>query len=196
MRARSLILAALAITALLPARLSAQDQPRLSVLKSVGVTAAELGGALAGSCVGALGVLWGMEDRIPLLVSSLALTPALSAAGAYGIGVWIDRGGSFGAAALGGYLGAVAGIATGAGLSLVISLHGEDNGLLLPLVGFPIGCAVGSVVGYKLSRRRAVEEASRWQLIPPSMGLAVKRPATGRPMEIAGVRLNLVGARF
>jgi len=191
----SLLLAALVMTVLLPARILAQHKPP-SALKSVGVTAAEVGAALAVSCVGTFAVVSGMGSGRAWFISSLALTPALSAAGTYGMGMWLDRHGRFGTTVLGSYLGAVVGIASGAGLSLVGSLPGEDNALLLPLIGLPIGCTIGSVVGYKLSRKGSVEEATRWQLIPPSMGLALKRSATGRPAEVAGVRLNLVGARF
>jgi hypothetical protein len=183
----------LATTALLPDRISAQDEPP-SVLKSVGVTAAEVGVGLGVSVLGEYGC---MVSQIPAVsYTVLALTPPAAAAGVYGIGSWLDRGGSFGPAVLGGYVGAAAGIASGIAWYFLVPSGDEWNGFGLSLVGFPIGCAIGSVIGYKLSRRSPEEEASHWQLIPPSVGLALKRPATGRPMEIAGVKVNLVGARF
>jgi hypothetical protein len=164
------------------------------VLKSVGVTAAEVGVGLGVSVVGEVGL---MRSQGPVVAGSfLALTPPAAAAGVYGIGVWLDRGGSFGDAVLGGYVGAALGIASGIAWYFVFPSGDEWNGVGLSLVGFPVGCAVGSVVGYKLSRKPAVEEETRWQLIPPSMGLALKRPASDRPLEIAGVRVNLVGVRF
>lgn len=194
MKPKLLILVVLATTVLVPTRISAQDKPP-SALKSVGVTAAEVGTGLVVSLAGEYGsALATMSFHYTLgpFYTILALTPVPTAAGVYGIGTWLDRGGSFGPTVLGGYIGATVGFAAGLAYDLG---HDEDNGILL-LVGFPVGCAVGSVIGYKLSRKPATEKESRWQLVPPSMGLALKRPATGRPVEIAGVKVNLVGARF
>jgi len=197
MKARLLTLAALATTILSPARISAQDRPP-SVLKSVGVTAAELGGGLVISLIGEYGYFNSLdtpyEPAIPYTI--LAVTPSAAAAGVYGVGTWLDRGGSFGPTVLGGYIGAAVGAASGVAWYLLVPSGDEWNGLWFSVAGAPIGCAIGSVIGYKLSRRHPVERTSRWQLIPPSMGLALKRPATGRPMEIAGVRVNLLAARF
>ena len=194
MKARLLLPAVLAATLILPARVSAQEESP-SIERSIGVTAAEIGVALAGSCVGVLGAfaLGGA-----LVYPSLALTPALSAAGAYGAGAWLDPGGQFGATALGGYAGAVV-VGLASGVVWHFATIGSDFNFVTPaaaLVGYVAGASVGSVLGYKLSRRRSFEEETRWQLIPPSMGLALKRPAAGRPMEIAGVRVNLLAARF
>jgi hypothetical protein len=198
MKAMLLLLVVLTTTILLPARVSAQDEPRPSVLKSVGVTAAEVGGGLVISLIGEYGygasqVNLPYQPAVPYII--LAATPASAAAGVYGIGTWLDRGGSFGPTVLGSYIGAAVGIAAGLANYFAIGIDMENDALLL-LVAAPVGCAVGSVIGYKLSRRHAVEEETRWQLIPPSMGLALRRPASGGPMEIAGVRVNLAGARF
>jgi len=192
MKARLLLPAVLAATVVLPpVRVQAQVEPP-SVLKSVGVTVAEFGVGLGISVLGELGLFYS-GGGWPAY-SILALTPPAAAAGVYGIGTWLDRGGSLGPAALGGYIGAAVGIASGVAWHFIFP--GDWSGFDVMLVGFPIGCALGSVLGYKLSRRSSFEEETRWQLIPPSMGLMVKRPAAGRPMEIAGVRMNLFGARF
>jgi hypothetical protein len=192
MKAKLLLLALLATIALLPARVSAQDEPP-SVLKSVGVTAAELGVGLLISSAGEY--YYGWSGPLAVRLTTLTLTPGVASVGVYGIGAWLDRGGGLGPTLLGGYVGAAVGIAVGLASYFAIGIDQENDALLL-LVGAPVGCAVGSVVGYKMSRRPAVEEDARWQLIPPSMGLAVKRPAAGRPMEIAGVKVNLLSARF
>jgi hypothetical protein len=194
---RLLLLALLVAALILPTRISAQDEPP-SAARSVGVTAAEFGAALAISCAGTVGTALALSVSHPLFVSGLALTPVLSAAGTYGIGEWFDPGGQLGATALGGYAGAiVVGVASGGIWHLASS--GSEFDFITPivaLVGYVAGTSVGSVVGYKLSRRPLFVAEPRCQLIPPSMGLTLKRPAAGRPMEIAGVRVNLLGARF
>jgi hypothetical protein len=192
----TLVILALATTVVLPTRISAQDEPP-SVLKSVGVTAAEFGVGLGVSILGEAGFL--TADGSVVKVSILSLTPVAAATGVFGTGAWLDPGGRWGSAVLGSYVGAVLGFSSGLAYGCLFrSSNGFNSDLeqYITAIGFPIGCAIGSVVGYKMSRRPAAEEDARWQLIPPSIGLAMKRPTSGRPMEIAGVRANLVGVRF
>lgn len=175
---RHLCLAALLLSALLSTQAMAEGKPRVNPAVATTVESAV---ALVTSCG------FGLAELQPV---GTATTTWLT-------GRWLESDAGFGWTTLGAYAGMVTGI--GLDALAVTTLHPSFESGSTFLAGMVVPCvttAAGAVIGYKLSRRSAELDESHLRLDPPSLALSLKPARPGALPEIAGLRLNLLSARF
>jgi hypothetical protein len=97
---------------------------------------------------------------------------------------------------MGAYGGLVPGVLVGAGINALYPPQDLWDVTGKVAIGMYIGANIGAVIGYKLSRRSPELDESRLRLDPPSLALSLKPAKPGALPEIAGLRLNLLSARF
>lgn len=191
---RYLCLAALLLSAPLSTQALAEAEPRVN---PVVATTVESAVALVTSCGFELGEVVGISHAPPVFFSLLPLHPVGTATTTWLTGRWLESDASYGKTTLGAY----AGFMTGLGLdALAVFAFRPDIDYWPAYYGVftvvSVTTAAGAVIGYKLSRRSSELDESRLRLDPPSLALSLKPARPGALPKIAGLRLNLLSARF